>query len=98
MDQGTSKKKVSARADDGQSFEKSLARLEQIVEQLDEGNLPLARAIALFKEGTELAKLCRAMLAEADVQIKEALQANEDDEAAEGDEIDERGESDAEGA
>jgi len=77
MDQKTPKKRSSPKPDDGQSFEKSLERLEQIVEQLDEGNLPLARAIALFKEGTALTKACRAMLAEADVQIKEALQTDE---------------------
>jgi len=78
MDSGKKTKKHSARPDDAQSFEKALARLEQIVEQLDEGNVPLARAIALFKEGTELARSCRAMLADAEVQIKEALAETDD--------------------
>lgn len=87
MDAAKKTKDKDARAGDAQSFEKALVRLEQIVEQLDEGNVPLARAIALFKEGTALAKRCRAMLAEADAQIKEALadapgfdDADEDDE------------------
>ena len=52
-------KKAPHRADapadaaDGQpDFEAALARLEEIVERLDEGNLPLAESLALFKEGT----------------------------------------------
>lgn len=64
-------------AANAQSFEKALKRLEDIVEMLDEGKLPLTRSIELFKEGTELTKTCRAMLAEADVQIKEALRDSE---------------------
>lgn len=71
MSKASSKK--TTEPDEAPSFEKALKRLEEVVEMLDEGNLPLARSIELFKEGTELAKSCRAMLAQADVQIKEAL-------------------------
>jgi len=55
------------------SFEKAMGRLEKIVEKLDDGNLPLDESLALFKEGTKLAKLCRELLAQAEVQVKEAL-------------------------
>ena len=41
---------------------------------------------ALFKEGTRLAKLCRSMLAEAEVQVKEALRDVEGDDSADGEE------------
>ena len=65
------------RSDDGSgeepNFEQSLGRLEQIVETLDDGNLPLEKSLALFKEGTKLARACRELLAEAEVQVKEAL-------------------------
>src|SRR5579864_6144558 len=54
-------------------FEAALSRLEHIVEKLDDGNLPLAESIALFKEGTALAKRCRALLAQAELAVKEAL-------------------------
>ena len=64
------KKKAKGGAPD---FEDSLARLERIVETLDEGNLPLEKSLALFKEGTKLARSCRELLAEAEVQVKEAL-------------------------
>ncbi|MBV8460203.1 MAG: exodeoxyribonuclease VII small subunit [Candidatus Eremiobacteraeota bacterium] len=54
-------------------FETALTRLEEIVERLDDGNLPLAEALALFKEGTALAKRCRTLLSAAEVVVKEAL-------------------------
>lgn len=86
----TTASKKSDAADAAPNFEKSLARLEEIVELLDDGNMPLDKSVALFKEGTKLAKSCRDLLAEAEVQVKEALRgvtsSNEvevDDEAGE---------------
>jgi exodeoxyribonuclease VII small subunit len=76
------------------SFEQALARLEKIVEKLDDGNLPLDDAIALFKEGTELAKICRDKLAEAEVQVKEALKSSVGDEVDASEEDDELGDED----
>ncbi|HET9342689.1 MAG TPA: exodeoxyribonuclease VII small subunit [Candidatus Eremiobacteraceae bacterium] len=73
MAKTTSKKKPDDGSGDGPNFEQSLARLEQIVETLDDGNLPLEKSLALFKEGTKLARACRELLAEAEVQVKEAL-------------------------
>jgi exodeoxyribonuclease VII small subunit len=54
-------------------FESALTRLEEIVEKLDDGNLPLAQSLALFKEGTALAARCREMLNAAELAVKEAL-------------------------
>src|SRR5579864_2702062 len=54
-------------------FEAALSRLELIVEKLDDGNLSLAESLALFKEGTALAKRCRTLLAQAELAVKEAL-------------------------
>ena len=77
------------------TFEKALARLEVIVERLDDGNLGLDESIALFKEGTRLAKLCRDKLAHAEVQVREALHdsgavdLDEDEDSGEDDEADE---------
>src|SRR5215472_1163873 len=69
----TTASKKSGAADGAPNFEKSLTRLEEIVELLDDGNMPLDKSVALFKEGTKLAKSCRDLLAEAEVQVKEAL-------------------------
>jgi len=58
---------------EGLTFEAALARLEAIVGQLDDGELPLAKALSLYKEGNALARRCRVLLTEAEVEVKEAL-------------------------
>ena len=73
MAKTVTKKKADGEGEPQPKFEEALARLEQIVELLDDGNLPLDESLALFKEGTGLAKACRELLAEAEVQVKEAL-------------------------
>jgi exodeoxyribonuclease VII small subunit len=73
MAKTVTKKKADGEAEQQPKFEEALARLEEIVELLDDGNLPLDESLALFKEGTKLAKACRDLLAEAEVQVKEAL-------------------------
>ena len=55
------------------SFEEALARLEHIVEQLDDGELPLATSLELFKEGRTLAAFCRGLLEQAELDVKAAL-------------------------
>lgn len=44
------------------SFDERLARLEQIVNELEDGGLALERSIERYQEGVELLKACRAML------------------------------------
>ena len=73
MTKTVTKKKPEGETEKVPTFEEALARLEQIVDLLDDGNLPLDESLALFKEGTKLAKACRDQLAEAEVQVKEAL-------------------------
>jgi exodeoxyribonuclease VII small subunit len=73
---GDSTPKKKTKSDDGPSFEVALARLEAIVEKLDDGNLPLAQALSLYKEGNALAKRCRTLLTVAEVEVKEALAAD----------------------
>jgi exodeoxyribonuclease VII small subunit len=40
-------------------FEECLQRLEQIVEQLEKGDIPLEQSLALFEEGMKLSQACR---------------------------------------
>jgi len=54
----------------GDDFEARLERLGKIVEELEKGELPLERGVALFKEGQTLAKACRKQLDEAKNEIK----------------------------
>lgn len=51
------------------SFEQSMQRLEEIVKQMEQGNLPLEEALKLFSEGTELVKTCSALLDHAELEV-----------------------------
>ncbi|NPA91778.1 MAG: exodeoxyribonuclease VII small subunit [Chloroflexi bacterium] len=55
------------------SFEEAFAELEAIVQQLEEGNTPLAEALALYERGMSLAARCQALLDEAEVRIKQLI-------------------------
>ena len=52
-------------------FEESLKKLENIVEQLEQGDLPLEESLKLFEEGVGLSATCKQELeaAEGKVQI-----------------------------
>jgi exodeoxyribonuclease VII small subunit len=53
------------------TFEESLKKLDEIVAQLESGNLPLEDSIKLFEEGVQLSAVCKQELenAEGKVQI-----------------------------
>ena len=51
---------------ESRSFEEQIARLEQIVSQLD---VKLADSLALFEEGTRLAASCNTMLDQAEQMV-----------------------------
>ncbi|MBI2162376.1 MAG: exodeoxyribonuclease VII small subunit [Candidatus Rokubacteria bacterium] len=51
-------------------FEDSLVRLEQIVSQLEAGNLPLEESLKVFEEGIALARHCARYLEEAEKRIE----------------------------
>ena len=52
-----------------ETFEGSIARLEEIVKTMERGEVPLEQALALFKEGTELAGRCSKLLDEAELTV-----------------------------
>jgi len=56
-------------SDKSMEFEKSIARLEEIVKQMEQGNLPLDSALQLFEEGTGLVKNCARQLDEAELKV-----------------------------
>ena len=51
-------------------FEASLARLEEIVKELETGDLPLERSLKLFEEGIKLSRLCNKRLEEAERRVE----------------------------
>jgi exodeoxyribonuclease VII small subunit len=55
------------------SFEESTRRLTQIVSELEGGDLPLERSLALFEEGVRLARTAEERLERAERRIEELL-------------------------
>jgi exodeoxyribonuclease VII small subunit len=62
-------KAKSEQSDQPVSFEKSLARLEQIVQEMEGGDLSLEKMIERFEEGTALIRTCSAKLSEVEKKI-----------------------------
>lgn len=57
-------------------FEECLQRLEQIVEELEKGDIPLDRSLALFEEGMKLSQACRSELEAAEGKVEILLKQN----------------------
>lgn len=53
-----------------QTFEQALERLEEIVEQIESGEVPLEESIEKYEEGTKLVKQCRRILDTAEHKIQ----------------------------
>ena len=51
------------------SYEQAVARLAQIVNDLEKGNMPLAQSLGLFEEGTALMKRCTELLDAAEQKV-----------------------------
>ena len=51
-------------------FEAALARLEEIVQELEKGDLPLEQSLKLFEEGIKLSRICNNRLEEAERKVE----------------------------
>jgi exodeoxyribonuclease VII small subunit len=58
------------------SFEASLADLEKVVHELENGDLPLERALELFERGVQLSDRCRKQLEEAETRVEMLIKRN----------------------
>lgn len=56
------------------SFEQGLGELEEIVGQLEGGDLPLEKSLALFEQGVKLSTSCRKQLQEAESRVEILLE------------------------
>ena len=54
---------------DEMSFEQAMAELEQVVGQLERGDVPLEDSIKLYERGAELKKRCETKLKEAEEKV-----------------------------
>ena len=59
------------------TFEASLAELEKIVEQLEDGDLPLEKSLELFEAGVKLSRECRERLSDAERRIEVLMKDGE---------------------
>ena len=62
------------------NLEKSLANLEELVEELESGDLPLETAMKKFEEGIKLTRGCQAALKEAEQKVQILLKSAGSDE------------------
>ena len=62
---------------ENQTFEASMARLEQIVRAMERGDVALEESLKLFQEGTELVRNCQKLLDDAQLQIKKVMTAED---------------------
>lgn len=60
------------------SFEASITRLTEIVEQLERGDLPLEESLRLFEEGVKLSRTSQARLDSAQKKVEELLRVDAD--------------------
>jgi len=54
----------------GETFEAALKQLEEIVQRLERGELPLEESLKLYEDGIRLSRLCHAKLEEAEGRIE----------------------------
>ncbi|MGE7601277.1 exodeoxyribonuclease VII small subunit [Peribacillus sp. NPDC097675] len=55
------------------TFEEAMENLEKIVEQLEEGDVPLEKAISIYKQGMDLSRLCHTKLKTVEDQLTQIL-------------------------
>ncbi|MBK3494038.1 exodeoxyribonuclease VII small subunit [Viridibacillus sp. YIM B01967] len=66
-------------AEKKQSFAKSIEQLEEIVHQLEQGEVPLEDAIDLYKKGMKLSQFCHDQLQNAEQQLISIMDENGDE-------------------
>jgi exodeoxyribonuclease VII small subunit len=59
------------------TFEQAQAELEQIVDRLERGQVPLDEALALWERGEQLYAVCRAKLDAAEGKVEELVRRTE---------------------
>jgi len=55
------------------SFESALGDIQALVEDLENGNIPLKKSVAKFNEGVELLKYCQKELKDAELSVQKII-------------------------
>lgn len=61
---------MTKKTDENINFEESLTNLEKIVEQLEQGQLPLDQSLKQFEQGVKLIRHCQQALKTAEQKVK----------------------------
>jgi exodeoxyribonuclease VII small subunit len=69
---------MAAEAKKYKDFESALARLEEITNLLESGDVKLEKSIALYSEGVEIAAFCNKQLTEANKKIMRLKELNKE--------------------
>lgn len=61
------------------TFEESLVELEEIVQRLERGDVPLEEALVAFQEGMALSKQCQDTLEKAEKTLTKIMTENNEE-------------------
>ena len=64
-------------------FEKAMSRLENIVDELERGDLDIDKSLEIFEEGIKMSRLCSKKLNEAEAKIEKLTKGKTGDLIAE---------------
>jgi len=70
---------VNARKEKELSFEEGLSRLEELIEELESGDLDLDKSLAVFEEGVKLSRELNRKLDEAEKKLELLLKDEKGD-------------------
>jgi exodeoxyribonuclease VII small subunit len=58
-------------------FEEAFSRLEEVIDEMERGELPLEDLLVRFEEGVELVKRCRGFLKQAQTRIERFVEVKD---------------------
>jgi len=66
-----------SKQENNKDFETSLKKLEKIVSDLENGDLPLEESIRTFEDGVKLTKHCQNLLSKAELKIQKLVESKD---------------------
>ena len=70
---------MSKKTEAGPDFEKTLAELEKLVVNLEEGELSLDQSLSGFKRGIELTRQCQSVLDNAQQTVEQLIHTEDEE-------------------
>ena len=66
-----------SKQENNKDIQTSLKKLEKIVSDLENGELPLEESIKTFEEGVKLTKHCQNLLSKAEIKIQKLVESKD---------------------